>query len=175
MLSLKCGYALLDHLKVDALKTFSPPAFCPASRKQNIKRKKKTSPFLQFSQDLSKQPIRGCDGLPRFYLVQVLSSVFANIGVHHRLVLMKGVLAARVIQLRVYHRALEQSKGQSSQSGLSLKGPDERFSSHLSQLPSAHVREQTEGDVVGFFLENSFFLQCCRVPVQFQLLVKCTY
>lgn len=47
-----------------------------------------------------------------FFSVPGLSSVFANVGVHHRFILMKRVLAARVIQLCVNHRALEQSKGQ---------------------------------------------------------------
>lgn len=51
-----------------------------------------------------------------FILVQGLSSVFANVGVHHRFILMEGVLAARVIQLCVYHRALEHSESGQSES-----------------------------------------------------------
>lgn len=30
---------MLDTLKVDVMKKFSPPPLCPASRKQNIKKK----------------------------------------------------------------------------------------------------------------------------------------
>lgn len=128
------------------LDTLNLPHFCPDSRRQNMKRKKTTSPSLQFSQDLSKQPIRRCNISKGFISVQVMSSVFANVGVHHRLILMKGVLAARVVQLCVYHRALEQRKGQTrgqgSESRVQIRDSNQIFLSF--SLPTLDNRIKTD-------------------------------
>lgn len=97
--------------------------------------------------------------------LQMLSSVFANVSVHHRLVLMKGVLAARVIQLCVYHRALEERKGQNrasqgSESGLQIS----HFYHTFLTLPTLRrrIRAEKRSGIRRFFSElpQFSFIHC---------------
>lgn len=134
-------------------------------QEEKYETKNKTSLFLQFCKDLWKQLVGRCDIWQCLMSLQMLSSVFANVSVHHRLVLMKGVLAARVIQLCVYHRALEERKGQNrasqgSESGLQIS----HFYHTFLTLPTLRrwIRAEKRSGIRRFFSElpQFSFIHC---------------
>lgn len=83
-------------------------------RTKDEKKTKKLHRFpslSEYSHPSHKQLIERSDTLLcHFFLVPGSSLLFTNVSIDHRLHLMERVFAAGVIQLGVYHRALEHNK-----------------------------------------------------------------
>lgn len=141
--------------------------FCFQSAK--YEKNKENFTILQFSQDLSKQLMRRCDIWSWFLFGPGAVFSFCEC---RRTPPVHSYETSSCCQsdptVRKSPGPRTEQRSEQSKSRVRVKAPDKRF---FSELPHS----ENHGDIGGLFIWTHIFPECCRLPVQFHLLVKHIY